>query len=530
MLIKRILVLLVSSLYAAQSLFCAASAKNAILLIPDGMSPAAASLARMYKGSDLAIDAYACGFVKTHMAEGPITDSAAAATAMSTGHKTNSGFLACLPDRAGMPGAVADRKKSRMPVATLLEAAMLAGKSTGIVATSYVQHATPAGFTSHYPDREAYETIAEQQVYLGIDVVLGGGAAFLAGRKDGEELVPEITSSGYDYVIWPGRMRSSKSGKLWGMFAQKELKYEMDRNPDAEPSLAEMTGKAIETLSEDPDGFFLMVEGSKIDWAAHANDPAGLVSDILAFDEAAEKALSFAKNNKDTVVIIASDHCTGGLTLADKTLNQAYEKTGPMTFIEPLKKAQRTGEGLFKLLHKDRSNLKQVMRESFGISDLKDWEEAYLIVSEPGSFNAAAGPIISSRMKIGWQTRGHTADDTTLYCYSPSGKRLSGVIDNTQIALFIEDALGLSLSAASEKLFFPVSRLSAAFSSRTYGENTANPVLLLENGGRTLEFPANKNYAFISGKKHKYIGLNIYNGREWFIPMEAVNLAGDANP
>ncbi|MER2142121.1 MAG: alkaline phosphatase, partial [Priestia megaterium] len=186
----------------------------------------------------------------------------------------------------------------------------------GIVSTSEIQHATPASFSSHVTSRSNYDDIGEQQVYQNMDVILGGGYDYLKSenRKDGENLVSVIEDKGYDLITTRDELLTSKSNKIYGSFAGSSLAYNLDRTKtnSNEPSLAEMTSKAIDTLNKDKDGFFLMIEGSKIDWAAHANDPIGMVTDILSFDDAVNEALKFAKKDKNTMVIAVTDHGNSG--------------------------------------------------------------------------------------------------------------------------------------------------------------------------------------------------------------------------
>ncbi|MFZ5643909.1 MAG: alkaline phosphatase [Bacillota bacterium] len=505
------------------------SAKNVILLIPDGMSLDGTSLARWYKVAPLAMDEMACGLVRTYSSDAAIADSAPAGTAFATGYKSHTGYIGVLPDVANMPGLkpIAEGDEKR-PVANVLEAARLAGKSTGIISTSEIQHATPAAFSAHYPDRKNYDWLGEQQVYSGVDVVLGGGHKFLAteGRKDGEDLLKEIIRLGYDYVTTPGEMKKSKSGKLWGMFAPADLSYEMDRDSSKQPSLSEMTAKAIEVLSRDKDGFFLMVEGSKIDWAAHANDPMGIISDILAFDDAVKVALDFAKKDKNTVVIAVSDHGNGGISIGDRGTTKSYDKEPLETFIGPLKKARVTGEGLELLLDKDRTNIKYVMSTYFGINDLTDEETAAIKSAKAGSMNYTVGPIISKRAYIGWTTGGHTGEEVVLYVYSPGSGRPTGVIENTDVANYMEKVLGLDLKKTTEQLFVPAEKAFSGKGASVEIDNSDsnNPVLVVKKGADTIKLPVNKNYALVNEKAVKMNGFTVYNGVSFYVPDEAVKL------
>lgn len=340
-------------------------AKNIIMMIPDGQSVSDTTLARWYKGgTPLAVDEMMCGLVRTYSSDAAIADSAPSGTVYATGFKSHTGFVGVLPDENIMPGMkpLADADKRR-PVASILEAAQMLGKGTGLIATSKIMHATPADFSAHDPSRKNYDNLSEQEVYQNIDVVLGSGEYYLTpeGRKDGENLASELKNMGYDYITTPDEMRNTNSTKIWGMFAPKDLSYEIDRDSSKQPSLAEMTKKAIDTLSKNENGFFLLVEGSKVDWASHANDPIGIISDTLAYDEAVKAALDFAKKDGNTVVISVTDHGNGGMTIGNKATDNNYDKQPLDAFIAPLKKASRTGEGV------ENTDIAAYMSELFGI-------------------------------------------------------------------------------------------------------------------------------------------------------------------
>ncbi|MGG1942273.1 alkaline phosphatase [Paenibacillus polymyxa] len=498
--------------------------KNVIILIPDGMANDATALARWYKGSSLTLDSMASGMVRTHSADAPIADSAPAGTAFATGHKSHTGYVGVLPDEATMPGqqpiAVGDAKK---PVASILEASKLAGKSTGIIATSEIMHATPADFTAHYPDRKNYDALSMQQAYNGVDVVLGGGGKFLepAGRKDGQDLIAQIKDQGYDFVTTPEGLKNSTSSKLWGSFSPEALAYDLDRDASKEPSLAEMTTKAIDVLSKNDKGFFLMVEGSKVDWAAHANDPTGIISDVLSFDDAVKVALDYAKQNQNTVVVAVTDHGNGGLTIGSSDTTSNYDKTPLASFIDPLKKAKLTGEGLEAKLNADRSNIKEVLSTYFGITDLTDEEVKTIKDAKEGSMNYAVGPMISKRANIGWTTGGHTGGDVVLYTYAPNGDRPSGVIDNTDVNKYMTRVLGLDLDTVSKQLFVPA---KAAFEAKGAKFTADTKVITVTKGSNKLELPVYKNIATLNGKNSTLNGVVVFNGVDYFVPQQAIDL------
>ena len=539
---KKKIALLLSTVMIFGSLHCTAfanegvsaqtdSVKNVILLIPDGQSVGGTTLARWYNGGKpLAVDEMACGLVRTYSSDAAIADSAPSGTAMATGFKSHTGFVGVLPDVNTMPGmnplAKGDERK---PIASVLEAAQLAGKSTGIIATSEIMHATPADFTAHDPSRKNYDNLSEQQVYQDIDVVLGSGEKYFTKelRGDGEDLVSEIKNLGYDYVTSIEEMNSSDSEKIWGMFAPVDMAYDFDRDPSKEPSLAEMTSKAISTLSKNENGFFLLVEGSKVDWAAHANDPIGVISDTLAFDDAVKVALDFAKKDGNTVVISVTDHGNGGITIGNTATDSNYDKLHIDEYIEPLKKATLTGEGVEKLLNDDRSNIVEVMSKYYGVDDLTEEEIKAIKDTEAGSLNYTVGPIISKRANIGWTTTGHTGEDVPLYIYAPSNcEKLSGVVENTDIAKYMSRVMGIDLATATSELFVPVRQEAEKLGATVLWDNTdsLNPNVVINIEGKEIVVPVNKNIAYVNGNKITLSGVTVFNGINTYVPQDVLEL------
>ncbi len=505
-------------------------AKNVILMIPDGMSTGGVALARWYNGgAAFNLDSMASGLVRTYSSDAPIADSAPAGTAMATGFKSHTGFIGVLPDENTMPGLEAlNSADKRKPVASILEAAQLDEKATGIVSTSEIMHATPAAFTAHDPSRKNYDSISEQQVYQDIDVVIGSGSKYFTSdvRGDKEDLV-SVLKSKYQYVTTPNEFNKVTSGKLWAMFTPIAASYDFDRDPNKEPSLSQMTKKAIDLLSQDKDGFFLMVEGSKIDWAAHANDPIAIISDIIAFDEAVAVALDFAKKDGNTVVISATDHGNSGITIGNKATDNTYDKTPLSSFINPLKKAKLTGEGLETKFNADRSNIVEVMATFYGLSDLTAAEIAEIKDTKAGSMNYTVGPMIAKRANIGFTTNGHTGEDVPLYVYAPeSVNQLTGTVENSDIATYMEKAMGIDLSTTTDKLFV---KARAAFESKgatVLFENTdsKNPVLVAKKGSIEIKMPINKNIAYVNGSPITLDGVVLFNGIDTYVPQSAVDL------
>lgn len=532
--LKKILCLSLALILLLPSLGLAASsdygkAKNVILLIPDGMSVEASTSARwMTDTFSFSFDDMATGLVRTNNSNTPIADSAPAGTAMATGYKTESPFIGTYPTKSSMPGAENfDPAKAMMPLANVLEGAKKMGKATGIIATSQIQHATPADFSAHNPNRNNYEDLGEQQVYQGMDVVLGGGYQYLSAdsRKDGEDLISEIKSLGYDYVEDTASMKNSSSDKLWGMFAKKAMAYDIDRDPAKEPSLAEMTTKALEVLGKNKNGFFLMVEGSQVDWAAHANDPVGIRSEVLAFDKAVKVAKDFADKNPDTLVLVATDHGTGGMTFANNNIAKGYDKAPLESFTHIIKDAKYTGSKFAADLKEDFSNAKDLAKDYYNI-DLTDEELAS--IKEAKDVQMAIGHIISNRSNIGWTTGGHVGGDVALYCYTSGSniKKLSGTVHNNEIGKYLAAVLNLDLDKLTSDLYVPARQVfekEGANVKFVYDKST-NHKLEVTKDGKTITFPVSKSYALVNGEKVDLGGLVIYNTKTVYVPQRAIEL------
>lgn len=495
-------------------------AKNVILFIADGQSIDVSTYARWYNGGKaLPRDEIISGAVRTHNSTTPIADSAPAATAMASGYKSYPGFVGVLPDTATLPGAEMPYEK-RHPIATIIEAARLNGISTGIIATSEIMHATPAAFTSHDVSRKDYDDLCEQQVYQGIDVILGGGYKFFTKeiRKDKEDLISEFKRLGYTIVRTPSELKKFKGDKVWGAFAEADMSYEIERDAKKEPSLAEMTEKAIEILSKNENGFFLMVEGSKVDWAAHADDPVGLVSDTLAYEKAVKVGLDFAKKDGNTIIISVTDHGNCGFTMGNMATSEGYYNIKIEDFVNPIKKAKYTSEYVAKKIEAG-ADIEKTMKEDYGVTDITKEEIEYLKGKKGYELHYSIGPIIAKRANIGFTSYGHTGEDIPLYSYLPGNKRITGTIDNTDIAKYIATAMGLDLNATTKRLFINENDLKkSGILSSSKGD-----VLTLKKGNITVELFKNKNIAKVNGKEEKLEGLVIHNDIKWYFPSEVIN-------
>jgi alkaline phosphatase len=281
--------------------------KNIILLIGDGMGSGHVTLGRLSmqaEGKTLNMDSMKIGGqVQTRAANYPVTDSAAAGTALATGFKTNNGMISVLPDGT--------------PVVTFLEIAQQLKKSTGLVSTTNITDATPAVFAAHVDARAEMDAIADQMLAHKVTVLLGGGRAYFmpnsqqgGRRKDGADLLARAKESGYAVVGTREELNQVRSGNVLGLFGLENLTTDAP-----EPSLAELADKAIQILARNRGGFFLMVEGGEIDLKAHVNDAPGVIKQFRDFDAAVGVALAFARKDKDTLVIVTADHDTGGLAV-----------------------------------------------------------------------------------------------------------------------------------------------------------------------------------------------------------------------
>ena len=276
-------------------------AMNVIYMIGDGMALPQVYAAMLASHDKMTFSQFPyIGVVDTHSASNDITDSAAAGTALASDHKTNNAMLGVNPDS--------------IPVKTVLEVMAEQGKETGIVVSSYVTHATPAAFYAKVPHRKQYEEIAMQMAenpYLNL--IIGGGMKYFNQRKDSLDLV--------------ARMENELGWKVYDTLDNIDItckKYAVMANDNHMPPAAERgdflpraVKTALKTLDSAENGFFLMVEGSQIDFACHAHDSTWMMDEMLDFDYAIKVALDYAKEKGNTLVVVTADHETGGLTLPD---------------------------------------------------------------------------------------------------------------------------------------------------------------------------------------------------------------------
>lgn len=418
------LLILLFFLFSISTAFAQEHAKNIILFVGDGMGFAHISISKYYLGRDLFMEQLPySGFVTTHSEDSYVTDSAAAATALACGFKTKNRMLGWLP-------------QGETPK-TVLEAAQEKGKKVGLVSTCRLTHATPAAFAAHVIHRNKETEIARQMLERNVDVLLGGGLKQFLHEKPDKPLVEQAKSQGYEFVQTRDEMLNATSDKILGLFTKSHMNYELDRNPDVEPSLAEMTQKSLAIVSQDEDGFFLMVEGGRIDHAAHKSDIGGVVTDLLAFDEAINVALEFAKKDTNTLIIVTSDHECGGLGLS----NGKYE-------IKPevIKNINHSVEFAMEKIEKENADVEKIMVDYFGITDMTV-EEREKIKNAPNPMVRmfSISEVVSDRAMVGWTTTKHTASLVPIMAIGPDAERYVGFMDNTDIPKKIDKSGGYEL-------------------------------------------------------------------------------------
>ena len=277
-----------------------AEIKNIILLIGDGMGVSEVFAGLSANNDQLYIEyADRVGLQKTKSKNKYKTDSAASGTSMACGIKTNNGFI----------GMDADSNA----IESILEIASTQGKATGLVAAAKITHATPASFIAHVSSRKLYEDIAVFFISDELDLFIGGGLDDFNKREDTRTLLPDLEAKGFQIVKTEEELNEIKEGKVAGLLSSGHI----DKYPARGEFLPNSTNKAIEILSQNDEGFFLMVEGSQIDWGGHDNSVGYVVEEMLDFDRTVGEALKFAAKDGHTLVIITADHETGGMSVHD---------------------------------------------------------------------------------------------------------------------------------------------------------------------------------------------------------------------
>ena len=447
--------ILFGAFVCASAVAFAAAPKYVFVFIGDGMSTPQRLMAEDFSKrtgrGELAMNHLARRTeTATKSANKVVTDSAAAATAIACGEKTNNGMLGMRPDGTRIESVAAVAKK--------------AGRKVGIVTTVTIVHATPAGFYAHNRNRGDSRAIAMDLVKSGFDYFAGGGIGGWTQPKggyfdtngnfvkleEGREAVPGIDpyslwqTNGYTFVKDDlAAFKALKPGRpVWCVFGESGMDYALDRD-GSQPTLAEIVEKGIELL-DGPDGFFLMCEGGKVDYAGHANDAGGSVAEQLSLDDAVKVATRFAKAHPgETLIVTTGDHETGGLirgiTGAGAAFDPAllkHQRCTASKFSSILKNAQEKNAAF------SFDDAMALVRENFGLggpvpltdADRDELKKAFE-QKKPAEFAGAAKRILSAHAGLAWKSGGHTALPTMTTAEGPGSEILEGMTDNTEIGV-----------------------------------------------------------------------------------------------
>lgn len=447
--------ILFGAFVCASAVAFAAAPKYVFVFIGDGMSTPQRLMAEDFSKrtgrGELAMNHLARRTeTATKSANKVVTDSAAAATAIACGEKTDNGMLGMRPDGTRLESVAAVAKK--------------AGRKVGIVTTVTIVHATPAGFYAHNRSRGDSRAIAMDLVKSGFDYFAGGGIGGWTQPKggyfdtngnfvkleEGSEAVPGIDpyslwqTNGYTFVKDDlAAFKALKPGRpVWCVFGESGMDYALDRD-GSQPTLAEIVEKGIELL-DGPDGFFLMCEGGKVDYAGHANDAGGSVAEQLSLDDAVKVATRFAKAHPgETLIVTTGDHETGGLIRGITGAGAAFDPA--------LLKHQRCTASKFSSIFKNAQeknaafsfdDAMALVRENFGLggpvpltdADRDELKKAFE-QKKPAEFAGAAKRILSAHAGLAWKSGGHTALPTMTTAEGPGSEILEGMTDNTEIGV-----------------------------------------------------------------------------------------------
>jgi len=421
--------------------------KNIIILFADGAAPvqwdfgkrsSAVLRGQAFATTDVVFRAGALGLLSTNPSGPYITDSAAAASAMSIGHKVINGAVSITPDGK--------------PQKTVMQAARAAGKRIGLVTTATVYDATPAAFTINAKSRRDSQALVELLFKMEPDVLMGGGAEhFLpqgvpgGKRTDGKDVIAAFRAKGHQIARNTADLKAASGSKVLGLFADGDMDFDIDRDPANEPSVAEMAAAALKALSQqNQNGFVLLVENENTDTAGHANDAASLMRALWAFDDAVKVALEFQRSNPDTLLIVTGDHETGGFspTYALKDLSVLSSKNRFYPGDEQFRMLERITMSLSMVkekLGKKPSNevLDLLLGKHFPGFDLDPDLRKLLLDSKTIERNFSylpqnvLGRMVARQTGFYWGTSGHTPQPVAVGALGPGADLFRGYQDNT---------------------------------------------------------------------------------------------------
>ena len=403
--------------------------RNIIMVVADGMGPAVTTGYRLYRDDPntpqiepVVFDDILVGHASTAPApvSGYVTDSAASATSLAAGVKTYNGAIGL--------------DVNKQPVKSVMHYAREKGMRTGVAVTSQINHATPAAYMVHNESRNNYDAIADSIFDYRIngsfvaDVMLGGGTKYFE-RQD-RDIVAQFIDAGYAYADSYNSLATVPSGSnVLGLFAPVGLPAVLDDK--RQNRLAYLTEHAIKHL-ENPQGFFLLVEASQVDWAGHSNDIASVMAEMHDLDLTIRYLRDYVKQYPDTLVVLTADHATGGLTIG---ANGDY-RWSP----EYLRNMQASVSTIAENMTK-QDNMVTWVATMLGF-DLSDEEKAViqdLTTADKKAREKGLRQLLDQRSNTGWTTSGHTGEDVGVYAFGTGADAFAGQIDNTDIALRMID-------------------------------------------------------------------------------------------
>ena len=432
-------------------------AKYVFYFIGDGMGINEVNLTETYlskmKGERGSASLLMTGFpvasmASTHSADNDVTDSAAAGTALATGKKTKNYHIGVDSD--------GDR------IETIAEKAKKAGKKVGIASTVPANHATPAAFYGHHKDRNMYYEISQDLIKSGFDFFAGAGLYNrdnFFDKSKAPDIYPLIEQAGYTISKGYDDFKANAGNSKKVLLLHKEwekvdgIPYAIDRTPE-DLSLKQITEAAIDVLMRDnKKGFFLMLEGGRIDWAGHANDAAANIKEVIDMDEAIKVAYEFYKKYpKETLIVVTADHETGGITAGKGGLNIGvlqYQKYSQDKLSEKINELYTTQNGTVswddtkKLLTETMGFWKEVPINWENEKILRDAYEQTLarrrnltdrnLYSENSLLAAKAKQVINEIARVGWATGSHSADFVPVFVIGAGQNLFNGKMDNTDI-------------------------------------------------------------------------------------------------
>jgi len=417
--------------------------RNIIIMFADGAAPTQWDFGRYssrvlrqqpFATTDVVFRQGVMGLLATSPFDAYVTDSAAAASAMSTGSKVRNGAISITPDGSSPR--------------TVMEAAKAAGKRIGLVTTATVFDATPAAFALHTKSRRDSQALVDQLLVLEPDVLMGGGAEYFlpatAGgkRTDSRDVIAAFRAKGYPVARNTAELAAVSAPKFLALFSDDDMDFEIERDPVKEPTTAEMAAAALKALAQSPSGFVLLVENENVDTAGHHNDAASLMRALWAFDDAVKIALEFQRQHPDTLVIVTGDHETGGFSptyaLKDPGAASSRFYAGDDQ-LRMLERITLSLSGVKDKLGKQPSGevLDQLLAQHFPGFRL-DADLRQLILggkSEERNFSYtpqnALGRMVARQTGYYWGTSGHTPQPVLVGAIGPGAELFRGYQDNT---------------------------------------------------------------------------------------------------